>query len=349
MELKKIVLKPFCGCNANCYACDSRRELYQEIDRSMEMPFDRLTSILDQAKDLGTNYVAISGGEPLFYKKLFELIFECKKRGMTVALNTNGSLITDAMAEKLVNSGLNSIFISLDSYLPTDHDYLRRVPIWAKAVNGLDLLTNKKQLFGSGILVGIRTILTKFVLRDLDKMIDFGVIHSVDSHQLSYVEYDREADLVPSTKDIAYFRTHTLFRIKKILSRLSLLNLNQLNLNIESLFASNPERDYSNALYCSRSIAMEKCFRPLSFVIILQNGDVVPCNLVEYTHNPIIGNIYHSTLKEIWENNLLLDEFRKDRFEDCKYCPMLIHQKLNYFEGYIKGKKYNADSKRQPC
>jgi len=339
MELKKIVLKPFCGCNANCYACDSRRELYKKIDRSLEMPFEMLISILDQAKALGTQYIAISGGEPLFYKRLFDLIYECKKRNMIVALNTNGSLITESLAEKLINSGLDSIFISIDSYLASDHDYLRRVPIWTKAVNGLDLLVKNKQLSGSNTLVGIRTILTKFILKDLDKMINFGTTHHVDSHQLSYVEYDKEATLVPSSKDIIYFRANVLSKIKKTFSDLPLSNISQLNQNIESLFIDDLDRNYAKALYCSRSTAVKNCFRPSSFIIILQNGDVAPCNLVEYTHDPIIGNIYQKTLKEIWENNPILERFRKYKFENCRYCPMLIHQKLNYFEGYIKGKK----------
>jgi len=334
MDLRKIVLKPFCGCNANCFACDSRRELYKKIDRSMEMPLDTLISLLDQAKALGITHIAISGGEPLFYRNLFQLISESKKRHFTVALNTNGSLITQDLANKLINSGLDSIFISIDSFKAKDHDFLRRVPIWSKAVKGLDLLINERDNSKLHIKIGIRTILTKYILKQLDQMILFGIDHKVDSHQLSYVEYDKNALLVPSSQDIDYFNKNTKDKIKKIITSLPLSNKNDLLISIDSLFKAHPNRNYSKALYSSKTVALKSCFRPSSFVIILQNGDVAPCNLVEYTHKPLIGNIYKTSLNHIWNNNPILDEFRKKRFDDCKYCPMLIHQKLNYFEGY---------------
>jgi len=307
----------------------------------LEMPFDKLVSILKEAKILGTQHVAISGGEPLFYRRLFDLISECKKKKFKVALNTNGSLLTSDMVNKLIDSGLNSIYISLDYYTPNVHNYLRRALIWEKAVSGLQLLIKAKKKKQSNIIVGIRSMLTKYLIRDLDQMILFGIIKGVDAHQLSYVEYDKKALLTPRVQDVVYFRRKTLPKIKSIFQELELTNRAELISNINCLFEDANGRNYCRSIYGTRNRSKTDCSRPYSFMIILQNGDVAPCNLVEYTHRPIIGNIYRDSLKNIWEKNPILEKFRQERFEDCQYCPMTIHQKLNYYEGYRSGLDYN--------
>lgn len=333
MDIKKLVIKPLCSCNANCYACESRKDLYKKIYKNSGVPVDKLIPILDQAQLLGTQNIAISGGEPLLYKDLFLLIRECKKRNFLVALNSNGSLIDEEIANNLICSGLDSIYISLDSCNPRIHDYLRRAEIWDKAVTGLDLLIKAKKKQSSSLIIGIRSILSRYLLRDLDEMILFGLKLGIDAHQLSYVEYDKKALLVPTNEDILFFENNTKIKIKTILKDLNLSNLDDLISSIDCLFEEVKGREYSKSVYGSREIGLRKCLRPFYFALILQNGDVAPCNLIEYTHKPIAGNVFEQSLKEIWESSPSLLRFRQKRFNDCKYCPMLIHQKLNYYEG----------------
>lgn len=63
---------------------------------------------------------------------------------------------------------------------------------------------------------------------------------------------------------------------------------------------------------------------PQHFTIILANGDVYPCSIVEYTNEPIMGNIFKNNFKEIWMSEKWND-FRHNLHGKCHLCPMNIH------------------------
>jgi MoaA/NifB/PqqE/SkfB family radical SAM enzyme len=68
------------------------------------MSIDEAFNIAQQFKKLGVKFIALSGGEPLTYSHIFPLIEFLKKQGFILGINTNGTLITDAIAKKLAES-----------------------------------------------------------------------------------------------------------------------------------------------------------------------------------------------------------------------------------------------------
>ena len=66
-----------------------------------------------------------------------------------------------------------------------------------------------------------------------------------------------------------------------------------------------------------------ECNRKENFSIILANGDVHPCNIIEYTHDPVVGNIFHDSFTNIWSGDKF-KEFRQNDYRYCKYCPVNI-------------------------
>ena len=77
------------------------------------------------------------------------------------------------------------------------------------------------------------------------------------------------------------------------------------------------DRDYAMGVYRNPS----PCEIPSFFSIILANGDVHPCNMVEYTHYPVIGNLHEKTFAELWTGEVW-STFRQKGFEMCRYCPV---------------------------
>lgn len=68
--------------------------------------------------------VAITGGEPLLKPGLFDLLAELEKLGFKFGMVSNGSLLSQEAAQKLVAAGIGSISLSLDG--PPDlNDTLR--------------------------------------------------------------------------------------------------------------------------------------------------------------------------------------------------------------------------------
>ena len=67
-----------------------------------------------------------SGGEPLLRNDLTTLARHAVKRGATVVVGTNGTLLTDAKIEELKAAGVTGVAVSVESLEATYHDRFRR-------------------------------------------------------------------------------------------------------------------------------------------------------------------------------------------------------------------------------
>jgi MoaA/NifB/PqqE/SkfB family radical SAM enzyme len=111
-------------CNAKCSFCDTH-ELHKGLDR--EMTTEEAMSVVRQLGEAGTWHLSLTGGETLLRKDLPQIISAAKKYNMYVNVNTNGALLAKK-AKRLVDSGLDSIIISLDSPKAEMHDEARMIP-----------------------------------------------------------------------------------------------------------------------------------------------------------------------------------------------------------------------------
>ncbi len=61
--------------------------------------------------------------------------------GFTVTANSNGTLIDAALAKAIFESGLSTLYISLDGFSPHSHDFIRNKPdLFQKLMSNLDLM-----------------------------------------------------------------------------------------------------------------------------------------------------------------------------------------------------------------
>ena len=59
-----------------------------------DLPTAKALNIIDQIADFGNPILVLSGGEPLYRADIFELAEYGTKRGLRVALATNGNLLS---------------------------------------------------------------------------------------------------------------------------------------------------------------------------------------------------------------------------------------------------------------
>lgn len=112
------------NCNATCSFCDTHA-LHEKLDR--EMTTDEALSVVHQLGKAGTWHLSLTGGETLMRRDLPDIIKAAKDYGMFVNVNTNGALLKKK-AKRLVDAGLDSIIISLDSPVAEVHDTAREIP-----------------------------------------------------------------------------------------------------------------------------------------------------------------------------------------------------------------------------
>ena len=140
-------------CQCSCVHCSADKNL--RLDRE-ELSTEEAKQLLDESMDMGICIVAFTGGEPLLRSDIFDLISHVDNKKTMPILFTNGQFLTDENAERLVDAGLYTIFISLDSTDPEKHDRMRGTPgLFDRAVEGLEKMKSK------GVLVGISSYASK--------------------------------------------------------------------------------------------------------------------------------------------------------------------------------------------
>jgi MoaA/NifB/PqqE/SkfB family radical SAM enzyme len=82
--------------------------------------------VIDGLAELGVSALSLTGGEPLLHPDVIDIVSRARARGLIVHLNTNGMLVDEAMARRLVDAGLDSVNLSLDGAVAETHDRLRR-------------------------------------------------------------------------------------------------------------------------------------------------------------------------------------------------------------------------------
>ena len=91
-----ILMDPTSACNLHCTGCWAA-----EYGNRLNMSYEELDSIINQANELGTYFFLYSGGEPLVRKKDIIRLCEAHPDCQFTAF-TNGTLIDDQFAEDML-------------------------------------------------------------------------------------------------------------------------------------------------------------------------------------------------------------------------------------------------------
>jgi len=134
-------------CQCNCVHCSAA---YHEKKGDRELSTQEAKKLIDDSQNLGITILAFTGGEPLLREDIFELISYLNQKRTLPLLFTNGLLLNDDNVKRLVDAGLYSIFVSLDSPVPEEHDGMRGIEgIYDRAVEGIMKMKDQ------GVMVGI--------------------------------------------------------------------------------------------------------------------------------------------------------------------------------------------------
>ncbi|MCK5224914.1 radical SAM protein, partial [Candidatus Calescamantes bacterium] len=279
--------------------------------------------ILTEAKYLGAKYLHISGGEPLLYKQLLELVKIGKDIGYHVNLNTNGYILTSNCINNLSEYKLDSITISLYSHNIKIHNRIKNIND-----DNSNLRTTMILLKKSSIDLYLQTIMTNYNIRVFDVFLQYISQFKPEILFISFLEglhrYINRFE--PSIEDINYFIADVLPRCinfinntnKEKQSKSRKLQMKKIAKNL-ILLKSGKGGDYP-------------CKYNRTMCIILANGDVHSCSAIEYYHYPTIGNLLKNNLSDL----LRTDKWQRIRAKCpgwCKHCPMKYHVNLPFNEG----------------
>lgn len=88
-------------CNMNCDMCFIRLNKEEMNSIGSIKSADEWLEIAREMKKAGTLFVLLTGGEPFLYPEFIKLYKGLKELGMIITINTNGTLVTEEIAEVL--------------------------------------------------------------------------------------------------------------------------------------------------------------------------------------------------------------------------------------------------------
>jgi MoaA/NifB/PqqE/SkfB family radical SAM enzyme len=121
--LRPIVAELFLtqNCNLQCISCACWRS-----KTTNELSYDEWIDIIDQLENLGFIKLNFTGGEPLLRTDTIDIIrYASQNTRASWHLNTNALLLTPNRIMELIEAGVYSYNISIDSANPETHDAIR--------------------------------------------------------------------------------------------------------------------------------------------------------------------------------------------------------------------------------
>ncbi len=316
-ELKWLAWEITRRCNLHCVHCRSSSEL--EVKAHPDFSTEEAFRIIDDITSFARPVVVLSGGEPLLRKDVFEIARYGTDKGLRMCLATNGTLVTQDVCDKIKESGIRIVSLSLDGSTPEIHDNFRQQPGAFEGTvnaarlfreNGIDFLINSsftkrnqsdipnvfrlaKELGATAwyMFMIVPTGRGEEILEELISPEDYEAI--LEWH---YEMEKHEKDiLVRPTCAPHYYRV----RLQKAKEQGEKVEVRSLK------FSTGGSKG---------------CLAGQLIVLIDVDGNVLPCSYFPMS----AGNIRERSLKDIWENSPIFKELRdwdsyKGKCGKCEY------------------------------
>jgi MoaA/NifB/PqqE/SkfB family radical SAM enzyme len=294
-NLRTLALDITAQCNMACPHC------YADTFRNVE-PVDLkiLRKALDEAYDLGVYHYVLQGGEPIEDPERLEAILSMIYPDETyINIVTNGWGMTKEKIRWLKKLKVDKIAFSLDSGIESEHDKNRKPGSFQRVMIGID------NVLKEGLLTSISTVVTHTSLyspgfhkayelaKNRGIRIDVQIAEPVG-------KWDGKIEHLMTKEDTVY--------IKK--------------LQIKSPMLSNGQRMVNRDIYSGE---FDHCPAGTEFMGITVDGQVLPCNFLQYT----LGNIQTNSIKEM--RDLLLTS----QWFDGKHPVCLCGENQNFIYKFI--------------
>lgn len=179
-------LTPFC--NFNCVMCYVHLTKEKAEKQGRLLSADEWIEIARQARDMGTLYVTLTGGEPFLHPEFRKIYSELNKMGFLISILSNGSLIDEEMIDFFREYGM-PFMMKLTVYGASDETY-RKVcgssDGFTRMSKTVDLLKNE------GVPLKMTSTIVRENAEDLQKIYAFAKEKGVSmQHTVSVTKSSR--------------------------------------------------------------------------------------------------------------------------------------------------------------
>jgi radical SAM protein with 4Fe4S-binding SPASM domain len=152
-------------CNLSCGMCYISQSPGDAARRAQELPVEAWLELARQAVDNGMVFLLLTGGEVFLRPDFFEIYEPLTRMGLMLTLFTNGTLITDGLAQRLAQAPPSRTIITLYGATAASYEAVTGVPgSYARCCAGIEALVRHR------VLVGLKTTITRQNVDELEAM-----------------------------------------------------------------------------------------------------------------------------------------------------------------------------------
>ncbi len=158
-------------CNLNCIMCPTGRE---EITRPHGfMKWEVFKQIVDEMAPHVKATTLHIWGEPLLHKRIYDMVAYCRDKGLRSEISTNATLLTPDRSRRLLEAGLNVIYLCQDGIRPEIYENVRVNADFEKTNNNIRSFVEMKHEGGYDTFVNLQIIEMENTKDDTIAFVDY--------------------------------------------------------------------------------------------------------------------------------------------------------------------------------
>ena len=168
-------IEPTFRCNLSCVHCYVNEPAGAADVRDRELSTERVKALVDEIADAGCLSLLLTGGEVLVRRDFPEIYLHALARGLRVTVFTNGTMVTDEIADLFDRHRPVSVEITLYGMTAGTYDRVTRVPgSFARCLEGID------RLLARGIRLKLKTMALTWNAHEIPAMREFARARGCD-------------------------------------------------------------------------------------------------------------------------------------------------------------------------
>lgn len=303
-------------CNERCIHCYIPNG---KKNHGIDMPAEKVMTIIDEFAEMGGMHVTLSGGEVFLHKDIIPIMMYCREKDMRISILSNLISLKDEQIHYIKEANISLLQTSLYSMDSAIHDAITTIP-------GSQVKTkiNLEKLIAADIPCQISCPTMKINYKGYVDVLKYAQSKKIKA----YTDYMIKAQADFDTSNLA--NRPSLEETEELFRAIMQYDIDYNNITLEMMSKSEEQK-----LDPERFAKQPLCGVGINDFCITANGDVYPCAGWQAM---VCGNVYKQSLKEIWINSPQFVELRKitqASFPKCltcearDYCNVCLVQNYN--------------------
>lgn len=253
---------------------------------------DLFKKTIDELADTVSYLTFYFQGEPYLHPQFLELVQYAASQKIYTATSTNAHYLTDEMAKRTIESGLDRLIISIDGTTQETYEAYRIGGKLDKVIEGAkNIIRWKKELKSSTPFVVFQFLVVKPNEHQVEAVYklakEIGIDH-VALKTAQIYDYKNGSELIPTIDKYS--------RYQKM----------------------------GDSTYSLKNELLSHCWKMWQSCVITWDGKVVPCCFDKDAHY-VMGDLQQQSFREIWQSEKY-NSFRatilrsRDEIEMCRNC-----------------------------